>query len=57
MTSVLLFASILSNCVSIILNLDISIDCLQSPIFAQDRQDRALTGTGGHLGFIPQGHE
>ena len=31
--SVLLFASILSNCVSIILNLDISIDCSQFPIF------------------------
>ena len=27
------FASILSNCVSIILNLDISIDCSQFPIF------------------------
>ena len=33
MASVLLFASILSNCVSIILNLDISIDCSQFPIF------------------------
>ena len=26
--------------------------CSQSLIFSQDRQDRALTSTGGHLGFI-----
>ena len=28
------------------------LDCSQSPIFSYDRQNRALTGTSGHLGFI-----
>ena len=32
------------------------LECSQSPIFSYDRQDRALTGTGDHLGLIcPEG--
>ena len=33
-------------------NIFCQLDCLQSPIFSLDRQDRALTGTGGRFGFI-----
>lgn len=29
-----------------------NLDCSQAPIFSQDRQDQALAGTDGRLGFI-----